>query len=203
MAKTFEPKRGYYEVNYLLRAARVDRELRGYKLLQIAIMTYLNNPKLTLEELVEISKKNSPMYLESEEQCFKEMKGALHSVCTTHTDKLEADNAVFKFIDNISTEVRVGELVRIHMMDKDICVEQQIVEMLLRVCIRRKMKSQDSFSAILNHTAGRCGYDEVEDFVDDLYKVVGNEKEIGFKEKTKRLKAFIDECLAKKDEMEF
>ena len=61
MAKTFEPKRGYYEVNYLLRAARVDRELRGYKLLQIAIMTYLNNPKLTLEELVEISKKNSPI----------------------------------------------------------------------------------------------------------------------------------------------
>lgn len=152
MAKTFEPKRGYYEVNYLLRAARVDRELR---------------------------------------------------VCTTHTDKLEADNAVFKFIDNISTEVRVGELVRIHMMDKDICVEQKIVEMLLRVCIRRKMKSRDSFSAILNHTAGRCGYDEVKDFVDDLYKVVGNEKEIGFKEKTKRLKAFIDECLAKKDEMEF
>ena len=68
MAKTFEPKRGYYEVNYLLRAARVDKELIGYKLLQIAIMTYLNNPKLTLEELVEISKKNSPMYLESEEQ---------------------------------------------------------------------------------------------------------------------------------------
>lgn len=203
MVKTFETKRGYYEVNYLLRAARVDRELRGYQLLQIAIMSYLNNPKLTLKELVEISKKNSPMYLESEEQCFEEMKESLHSVCTTHMDKLEDDNVVFKFIDNITTEVRIGKLIRIHMMNKDICVDQQIVDMLIRVCIRRKMKPHDSFSAILNHTAGKCDYEEVKDFVNELYGVISNEKEISFKEKTKKLKAFVDECLTQKDEMDF
>lgn len=203
MAKNFETKRGYYEVNYLLRAARVDKQMRGYQLIQTATMSYLNNPKLTLKELIKIARKNSPMHLESDEQCFEEMKEALHNVCTNHMDKLEDDSVVFKFVDNITTEVRVGELIRIHMMDKDICVEQQIVDMLLRVCIRRKMKSSDSFTAIINHTAGKCDYEEVKDFINDLYKVISNEKEISFKEKTKELKAFIDECLAKKDKMDF
>ena len=65
------------------------------------------------------------------------------------------------------------------------------------------MKSSDSFTAIINHTAGKCDYEEVKDFINDLYKVISNEKEISFKEKTKELKAFIDECLAKKDKMDF
>ena len=189
MAKNFETKRGYYEVNYLLRAARVDKQMRGYQLIQTATMSYLNNPKLTLKELIKIARKNSPLHLESDEQCFEEMKEALHNVCTNHMDKLEDDSVVFKFVDNITTE--------------DICVEQQIVDMLLRVCIRRKMKSSDSFTAIINHTAGKCDYEEVKDFINDLYKVISNEKEISFKEKTKELKAFIDECLAKKDKMDF
>ena len=202
MVKTFETKRGYYEVNYLLRAARVDKQMRGYQLIQTATMTYLNNPKLTLKELVKIARKNSPMHLESDEQCFEEMKEALHNVCTNHMDKLEDDSVVFKFIDNITTEVRIGKLIQIHMMNKDICAEQQIVDMLIRVCIRKKMKPNDSFSAILNHTAGKCDYEEVKDFINDLYNVISNE-EISFKEKTKSLKVFVDECLAKKDKMDF
>ncbi len=202
MVKTFETKRGYYEVNYLLRAARVDKQMRGYQLIQTATMTYLNNPKLTLKELVKIARKNSPMHLESDEQCFEEMKEALHNVCTNHMDKLEDDSVVFKFIDNITTEVRIGKLIQIHMMNKDICAEQQIVDMLIRVCIRKKMKPHDSFSAILNHTAGKCDYEEVKDFINDLYNVISNE-EISFKEKTKSLKVFVDECLAKKDKMDF
>ena len=194
MVKTFETKRGYYEVNYLLRAARVDKQMRGYQLIQTATMTYLNNPKLTLKELVKIARKNSPMHLESDEQCFEEMKEALHNVCTNHMDKLEDDSVVFKFIDNITTEVRIGKLIQIHMMNKDICAEQQIIDMLIRVCIRKKMKPHDSFSAILNHTAGKCD--------NDLYNVISNE-EISFKEKTKSLKVFVDECLVKKDKMDF
>lgn len=202
MVKTFETKRGYYEVNYLLRAARVDKQMRGYQLIQTATMTYLNNPKLTLKELVKIARKNSPMHLESDEQCFEEMKEALHNVCTNHMDKLEDDSVVFKFIDNITTEVRIGKLIQIHMMNKDICAEQQIIDMLIRVCIRKKMKPHDSFSAILNHTAGKCDYEEVKDFINDLYNVISNE-EISFKEKTKSLKVFVDECLVKKDKMDF
>lgn len=203
MVKTFETKRGYYEVNYLLRAARVDKRMRGYQLLQTAIMSYLNNPKLTIEELTKIARDNAPMHLESDEQCFEEMKSALHSVCTTHMDKLEDDDVVFKFIDNISTEIRIGKLIRIHMMDNDIIVEQHIVDILIRVCIRRKMKPHDSFLAILNHTAGRCGYEEVKDFITDLYKVISNERNIKFKEKQKKVKIFVDECLSKKDSMSF
>lgn len=202
MVKTFETKRGYYEVNYLLRAARVDKQMRGYQLIQTATMTYLNNPKLTLKELVKIARKNSPMHLESDEQCFEEMKEALHNVCTNHMDKLEDDSVVFKFIDNITTEVRIGKLIQIHMMNKDICAEQQIIDMLIRVCIRKKMKPHDSFSAILNHTAGKCDYEEVKDFINDLYNVISNE-EISFKEKTKSLKVFVDECMVKKDKMDF
>ena len=64
------------------------------------------------------------------------------------------------------------------------------------------MKPHDSFSAILNHTAGKCDYEEVKDFINDLYNVISNE-EISFKEKTKSLKVFVDECLAKKDKMDF
>lgn len=202
MAKNFETKRGYCEVNYMLRATKVDKKMRGYQLLQTAAMSYLSNPNLTIEELVKIAKDNTAIHLETEKQCFEEMKDALYSICTNHMDKLEDDNVVYKFIDNITSEIRIEELIKIHMMESDIQVKQEIISTFIRVCLRRKMKPHDSFSAVLNHTAGKCGYEEMDQFVNDLYQVVSNE-EVSKEKKKKAVKEFVDFCLAEKDSIDF
>ena len=199
----FENERGYYEVNYLLRAAKVDTKLIGYQLLKTAIMSYLHKPSLKMEQLLEIAYQNAPMALEDEEQCFEEMKIALHNICTSHMEKLEDDNVVFKFIDNVASEIRIKKLIRIRIINEDLNVDEQTIENFIRVCIRRKMKKADSFTAILNHTAGKCGYEEVGDLVNDLYKVVSSEEEKKQKQKKEEIKKLVDYLLAEKDKVVF
>ena len=201
--KNFENERGYYEVNYLLRAAKVDTKLIGYQLLQIALMSYLHEPSLKMEQLLKIVYQNAPMMVEDEKQCFEEMKTALHSVCTSHMEKLEDDNVVFKFIDNVASEIRIKRLIRIRIIKEDLNVDERIIENFIGVCIRRKMKKSDSFTAILNHTAGKCGYDEVSDLVNDLYMIVSSEKNKKQKQKKEEIKKLIDYLLAEKDKVVF
>lgn len=202
IVKSFENERGYYEVNYLLRAAKVDTTLIGYQLLQTAIMSYLHDPSLKMEQLIEKAEQNSPMMVDKE-QCFEEMKTALHNICTSHMEKLEDDNVVFKFIDNIASEIRIKRLIRIRIINEDLNADERIIENFSTVCIRRKMKKADSFAAILNHTAGKCGYEEVADLVNDLYKVVSSEEEKKQKQKKEEIKKLVEYLLAKKDKVVF
>lgn len=168
-------KKGYDEVRYLMRVSNVPNNKIGYELLEIAIMSYLHNPNLHLEELVNIALTNSPMTLMNEQECFEEMKEALQRLHTKHSEKLEDDNAVFKFIRNIASEVRIHELIQQRIISKDLkAVGQEIETTFCKVALRRIMKPNATFMEVLNHIARRCNYKAVEDLVIDLYKIVKN-----------------------------
>ena len=175
MMKELKMKKGYGEVMYLMRIANVPEDTIGYKLLQISIMSYLQNPNLHKKQLVQIAFANSPMILLNEKICFRLMKDALQNLYTKHLEKLDDDNVVFKFIFNVASEVRLRELIKIRVEEEKLTgVNKHISSVFCRVCIRRIMNPNDTFMEVLNHCAGRCAYDDVDDLIIDLYKVVKN-----------------------------
>ena len=56
-------RRGYAEMRLLLRRANANFSCMGEQLLEIAIMSYLENPALTEKELMQIAEENAPMQL--------------------------------------------------------------------------------------------------------------------------------------------
>lgn len=193
--KQLRLKRGYSDVMYLLRATNVRKDSIGSSLLEIAIMSYLNNPTLSMEQLNKVALNNAPMTIENEEECFYLMKEALQSIYTRKANKLDDNNVVYKFIQNISSEVRMRELIKMRVINQDLIIDENITAIFSRTAIRMIMKPDNTFQEVLNHIAGREGYDEVEDLVGDLYKVVKNEsdeEEILLDEKEKELQELIE-----------
>ena len=115
------------------------------------------------------------MILSDEEECFEKMKEAIQTVNTKHSEKLEDDAAVYRLITNIASEIRIRELIKRRESSKKLKdIDEEITTTFCKVATRRIMKPEATFMEVLNHTAGRCGYDAVEDLIIDLYKVVDN-----------------------------
>lgn len=173
--KELKMRRGYADVIYLMRTSNVRMDSMGYELLQVAIMSYLHNPNLPMRELVKIALKNAPMPLANEEACLDEMKQALQSIYTVHYKKLDEDSLVFNFIRSVASEVRMGTLIEIRVVSEDLTqLDKNTKAAFCAVAIRRMEKPNDTFLEVLNHCAGRYGYDDVSDLLIDLYKVVKN-----------------------------
>lgn len=200
----------YNEVKYLMRESlKGQADQIGYELLEIAIMFYLKNPEMKLAELPHIVLVNSTMTLWNEQEAFDLMKEAAQGVHTRHSEKLEEDGVVFRFIQNIASEVRMRELIHQRVITQNLKdVDEKIIDIFCKVAMRRIMKPDDSFNEILNHTAGRCEYKEVEDLMIDLYKIVKNsdyEKQLAnykrnSKQRQEEKKEIADELL---DEIEY
>lgn len=173
--KELKMRRGYADVVYLMRTSNVRKDTMGYELLQTAIMSYLNNSKLPREELIKIAFKNAPMPLADEETCFNEMKQALQNIHTRKLKKLDEDSVVFNFIRNIASEVRMRKLIEIRIVSEELDqVDENVTAIFCAVAIRKMTKPKDGFVEVLNHCAGRYGYDDIDDLTIDLYKVVKN-----------------------------
>ena len=172
--KELKLKKGYSDVIYLMRIANVNTDLLGYELLQIAIMSYLQDSSLEIQELIEIATKNAPMYI-TEEACFEEMKEALQNLHTKHLEKLDDNNVVFKFIKNIASDVRMRELIKMRVESEELTqVTEKVIALFSETAIRRIMKPEHSFSEILKHVALKENYDDTMDLVLDLYSVQKN-----------------------------
>ena len=168
-------RRGYADVLYLMRAFNVRTDVIGYELLQTAIMSYLHNPDLRMEELNKIAFKNSPMPLEDEDACFVEMKRALQNINIIKLKRLDNDTVVFDFINNIASDVRMRKLIDIRSASEELTqVDENVTAVFCAVAIRMLKKHKDGFIEVLNHCAGRYGYDDIDDLIIDLYKVVKN-----------------------------
>lgn len=212
-----EMQRGYYEVNFLLRAANVNKRVIGYSLIRSAIMAYLHDPSLRIEQLAQKALENSPMTLRVgcekmtekerkellEEKCLSDMQEAIQNVYTKHYNKLGEKDAVFHFIDNIATEIRVKELIRIRIANEELDADETEAETLAKIVIRRIVKSQDTFKEILNHVAGRVGYDETADLVKDVHKIVNINEVSDIQAATADVSDLVEELIEKKNTINF
>lgn len=172
--KELKLQRGYSEIIYLMRIANVNTDTIGYELLQIAIMSYLHDSSLKIQELVEIATKNAPMYI-TEEACFEKMKDALQNLHTKHLEKLDDNNVVFKFIKNIASDVRMRELIKMRVESEGLTqVTEKIISLFSETAIRRIMKPKHTFNEVLKHVVLKEKYDDTMDLVLDLYNVQRN-----------------------------
>lgn len=162
------------EVEYLLRISNVRKDCIGYTPLLAAIMAYLKDSNLNFEQLIQIGLKNSPAKIRNREECFESMKDALQDIYTGHPEKVLDDNVVYIFIQNISGEVRMRELLKMRILNNGLKSSEQAVSIAVRLAIRKIMKPRDSFAEILNHIAGKMGFSEVKKLLFTVFPIVSN-----------------------------
>lgn len=193
--KDLKMKRGYHEMMYFLRVYNVRKDTIGYELLQTAIMCYLNDPKLQLNDLVAVSSINSPMPLKSERTCLEEIKESL--VNTTYKKWYDTDENVFDFIKYVATKIRMKNLIDIRIESMGLEVSYNLKEAFCCLAIKRMHNPEYRFSEILNYCAGRYRYDSVDDLLIELYKFVDNSEnysidEKDYEEKLEEIEELID-----------
>ena len=209
LLKRLKASNVYNEVKYLMRESfKGQADQIGYEFLEVAILFKLKDPEMELVELLHVVLVNSTMTLANEQEVFEFMKDAVQGLHTRHVEKLEDDGAVFRFIENIASEVRMRELIRQRVIAQKLKdVDEEVIDIFCKVAMRKIIKSDDTFREVLNHTAGRCEYEEVEDLMIDLYKIVKNsehEKQLAkygrnSQERQEEKKKIVDELL---DEIE-
>lgn len=166
----------YDEVRYLMRESfKGQADQIGYELLEIAILLKLKEPEMKLEELLHEILVSSTITLPSEHEVFEFMQDAVQGLHTRHVQQLEDDRAVFRFIENVESEVRMRQLIRQRVIAQELKdVNEEVIDIFCKVAMKRIIKQGDTFKEILNHMAGRCKYHEVEDLLIELYKIVKN-----------------------------
>ena len=157
----------YDEVRYLMRESfKGQADQIGYELLEIAILLKLKEPEMKLEELLHEILVSSTITLPSEHEVFEFMQDAVQGLHTRHVQQLEDDRAVFRFIENVESEVRMRQLIRQRVIAQELKdVNEEVIDIFCKVAMKRIIKQGDTFKEILNHTAGRCKYHEVEDLL--------------------------------------
>ena len=166
--------RGFGEVEYLLRISNVRKDCMGYTPLLSAIMAYLQDSSLTFEQLMQIGFENSTAGIRNTEECFESIKDSLQDIYTGHYEKVLNDNVVFIFIQNISAEVRMRELLKMRILNNSLKAGEESISIAVRLAIREIMKPEDSFAEILNHTAGKMGYTDVKNLLFKVFPIVSN-----------------------------
>lgn len=123
--------RGFGEVEYLLRISNVRKDCMGYTPLLSAIMAYLQDSSLTFEQLMQIGFENSTAGIRNTEECFESIKDSLQDIYTGHYEKVLNDNVVFIFIQNISAEVRMRELLKMRILNEDLKAGESVISVIV------------------------------------------------------------------------
>lgn len=196
-------RRGYREMMLLLRRSNVNFSCMGEQLLEIAIMSYLQNPNQEKEELLKTVEKNSPMPI-SEEAAFDLMKDALQNLYTRKSEKVASDKVVMTFISSIAEEIRIAKALEMKEAEEELEITPEEREILIALGKRRFFKPNDTFKELLNHVAGRNGYDDIEPMLRKLLKCVNLNTEEDTEIAILNLaEVVVENLLAKKDDLIF
>ena len=165
----------FQEVLYLFRISNVRKDCIGYNPLLIATMTYLKDPSLKFSLLVWNACVKSPEAgFINLKACFDVMKIALQDLCTGHPNKVLDNHVDFTFIKNITSEVRMRELIKMRALNNDLKIDEETTSIVVRLAIRKIMKPEDNFSEVLNHTSGKMGYADAKELLYKTYPVVAD-----------------------------
>ena len=176
IVKKMKMKRGYSDVVLLLRASGVNFECHGEELLEIAIMKRLEKPDISKEELITFVARNSSFDLSGDENDQKIkasylMEEALQTVYTKHSEKLQSEGLVAKYINNVSDEIRIRELIRLRRALKKTDVDNDTEDIIVSIAMRMINKPDDSFQKILTWVSGKYDYDSEECLVKKIYGI--------------------------------
>ncbi len=166
--------KGFGEVEYLLRISNVRKDCMGYTPLLSAIMAYLQNSNLNFEQILQIGFENSTAAIRNTEECFESMKDALQDIYTGHPEKVLDDNVVYIFIQNISAEVRMRELLKMRILNNGLKAGEETISIIVHLAIREIMKPEDDFEKIVKHTTGKMGYPDVKTLLFKVFPIVSN-----------------------------
>ena len=173
----------------------------GEQLLEIAIMSYLQNPNQEEEELFTIVKENTPMPIPEGETAFDLMKDALQNLYTRKSEKVARDKVVMTFISSIAEEIRIIEVLKQWEAENEsISVEDK--EIFVSVCKRRLFKPHDKFEDVLNHVAQRNGY-KMDTIVTKLTKYKMFNKEVTTKELIRKVEILTKMVLRARNKLIF
>lgn len=197
-------RRGYSEMRLLLRRSNVNFSCLGEQLLEIAIMSYLHNPNQEKEELFKTVEDNSPMPISDGETAFTLMKEALENVHTHKSEKVTNDEVVMIFISSIAEEIRISKAIEMKEVEEELNITAEERDLLISVCKRRFLKSHDTFKEVLNHVAGRNGYDDIKPMLKKLMKCMNLNTEVSTEESILKLTEVVDDALLiEKDDLIF
>ncbi len=197
-------RRGYAEMRLLLRRSNVNFSCMGEQLLEIAIMSYLQNPNQEKEELFKTVDENSPMPISDGETAFTLMKEALQNVHTHKSEKVTNDEVVMVFVSSIAEEVRISKALEMKEAEEGLNITAEERDLLISVCKRRYFKPDDTFKEVLNHVAGRNGYDDIEPMLRKLLKCVNLNTDVNTEKAITNLAEVVDEnLLVEKDKLIF
>lgn len=196
-------RRGYAEMRLLLRRTNVNFSCIGEQLLEIAIMSYLENPALTEEELMQIAEENAPMRLATGVPVYALMAESLQNVYTHKSRKLDKEGAVMFYISSIANEIRINAVLETKEAEEGIDATAEDRDLMTAVCKRHMLKPKDTFKEVLNHVAGRNGYEDIDVMVRKLKKYLKIDAEISTKTATTKLSKFAEEVLEEKGKLIF
>ena len=196
-------RRGYAEMRLLLRRTNVDFNCMGEPLLEIVVMSYLKDPTLKEEELMRIAKDNAPMQIAIGLSVYGIIADSLQNVYTHKSQKLEKNDIVMFYISSIANEIRINAMLETKEAEKGIDATAEDRDLMTAVCKRHMLKPKDTFKEVLNHVAGRSGYDDIDVMVRKLKKYLKINAEISTRTATTKLSKFAEEVLKEKDKLIF
>ncbi len=175
LAKELKMRRGYADVVYFFKTANVRRDVIGCEFLEIATMYYLKDPSLEPEEILKFVAENATRGHFDEKDCLNEMKKAIETIHVSNFRKLDKDNAVFDFIENAATEIRLRSLLEIRRWGENLtAITEKTMTVFCTVTIQRIAEPKVSFQNLLRCLANEC-QSEYDELVLELYKVVRNQ----------------------------
>ena len=196
-------RRGYKEMQPLLRRSNVNFSCMGEQLLEIAIMSYLQKPNQEKEQLLKTVEENTPMPISGGDTAFDLMKEALQNLYTRKSEKVANDEVVMTFISNIAEEIRISEVLKQWEAENEINISVEDKEIFVSICKRRLFKPQDKFEEILRHVAKRNGVKNIDTMVTKLTKYKKFDKEVTIKELIKKVEILTKMVLRARNKLIF
>lgn len=196
-------RRGYAEMRLLLRRTNVNFSCMGEQLLEVAIMSYLENPALTENELMQIAEENAPMQIANGVPVYGLIADSIQNVYTHKSKKLDEEGAVMLYISSIANEIRINAMLETIEAEQGIDATVEERDLMTAVCKRHMFKPKDTFKEVLNHVAGRSGYEDIDVMLGKLTKYLKVDDKITIKAAINKLSDFVDEILAEKDNLVF
>lgn len=164
-------QRGYSDMRTLVRKAKVTTTLKGCQYLEIAIMFLLKNPDRQVEDViaemarnlqaeqnaqvlraiemdsndkmrVERLKKFRKKEITKEEAIFIQMKAALQTVNTKHAEKVQDENVVKYFIQNVVTEIRIRASLEILEANLERGLNEKDKQIIIEAAMRMYQKAE-------------------------------------------------------------
>ena len=105
------------------------------------------------------------------------MKEALSTLNTKHSIKVEDDNVVEKFINNLTTEIRLRTMLLAHTEEKEISIDNTEADIFIDTLMRMYNKPEEDLKQVLYRMAGKYNIEDIKDVESILVKILQLDKE--------------------------